>query len=102
MVDDGNYPTDYGDFGSMRRIDSFVSDSCTRILSTDPFEAYLEHSGIGFNDDTSIRKINTLLNFVPLMEVIKENANIELLLDDELTHNLPKEPPIFDIKRWPP
>jgi len=65
-------------------------------------EAYLEHFGIYFNDDASIREVNTVLDFVPLMDMTNEIANIKLFLDDEWTHDLQKEPPIFDIKRWPP
>ena len=58
--------------------------------------------GIEFDDDTSVKEVNTLLDFVPLMDVTNEIAKIKLFLDDEWTHDFPKEPPIFDIKHWPP
>ena len=65
-------------------------------------KAYSTYFGIEFDDDTSIKEVNTLLDFVPLMDVTNEIAKIKLFLDDEWTHDLPKERPIFDIKHWPP
>ena len=48
---------------------------------------------------TSIRKVNELLDFISLMDVTNEIVNTKLLPNDEWTRDLPKEPPIFDIKR---
>ena len=64
-------------------------------------------NGIDFYDDAYIRE-NTLLNFIPLMDMTNKITNIKLFLDlpniydDEWTYDLPKEPPIFGIKCWPP
>ena len=101
MFNGGNYPIKYDDFGSIQIFDNLVTDSFTRISYTDHWEAYLEHFDIDFYNDTSIRKVNALLDSIPLMDVTNEIANTKLLLDDNWTHDLPKEPPIFDIKRWP-
>ena len=65
-------------------------------------EAHLADFGIDFYHEASIRKVNALLDFILLMDVTNEIANTKLLPDDEWTHDGPKKPPIFDIKRWPP
>ena len=76
--------------------------SYSNILYTGHWEAYLEHFGLQFEGNTSIRKVNALLDSILLMDVTNEIANTKLLPDDEWTHDEPKESPIFDIKRWPP
>ena len=101
MIHDGNYPPDIDGFGSIQICDSLVSDSLTLIPYTNPSGAYIEHLGIDFKDDTSTRKVNTLFKFFHLVDVTNVIAKHKLLLDD-WTHDVPKEPPIFYIKRWPP
>ena len=82
--------------------DDLVSNPFTLISLTDHLEAHVEHFGIKFYEGASIRKVNTLFDFIPLMDVTNKIANTKLLPDDEWTHNVPKKPPILDIKRWPP
>ena len=101
IIHDGNHPPEIDDFGSIQIFHSPVSDCFPLISYPDPLRTHLEHCGIYFNEDTSVREFKTLLDFIPLMDVTNAIAKRELLLDD-WTYNLPKEPPIFDIKRWPP
>ena len=98
----GNNLIEYDDSGSIQIFDSLVSNPFSHILYNDPLEVLLEYCGIDFYHDASIRKVNALLDFIPLMDVTNKIANIKLLPDDEWTHDVPKKPPIFDIKRWPP
>ena len=56
-----------------------------------------------FDDDASIREVNALLDFVPLMDVPSEIASVvEPLHDVESTPDLPIEPPVLDLKPLPP
>ena len=100
MFNDGNYTLEVDDNGSIQIIDNLVSDSFTQILYIDSLDAYLEHFDIDFDDDIAIREVNTLFDYVPLMDLTNKIVNIKLFIDDEWTHDLPKELPIFDIKCW--
>ena len=90
------------DDGPTLMTDDPVSNIITLISSNDPLEGCLAYCGIDFYDDASIRKVNALVDFIPLMDVTNEIVNTKLLLDDEWTHDLSREPPIFDIKCWSP
>jgi len=98
----GNHPPDLDDVGSVQMIDSLVSDSFSQISSSDPLEACLAHFGIDFDDDTTIREVNALLDSVPLMDVFSDVANAELLPDVESPPDLPIEPQVLDLKPLPP
>ena len=100
MFHDGNYQPEVNNFGSLRLLNYCVSYS--NILYTDHWEEHLEHFDIDFYNDTSIRKVKALLDFILLIDVINEIVNTKPLPDDEWTHDVPKEPPIFNIKSWPP
>ena len=96
-----NYPPDLEDVGSVQMIDSLVSDSFTKMTSTDPLEECLAHFGMDFNEDETIREINTLLDSVPLMDAPSNVAMVEPLHSVESTPDPPKEPPILDLKPLP-
>ena len=100
MFHDGNYQPEVNSFGSLRLLNNYVSYS--NILYTDHLEEHLEHFGINFYNNTFIRKVKALLDFILLIDVTNEIANNKLLPENEWTHDVPKEPPIFDIKSWPP
>ena len=100
MFHDGNYQPEVNNVGSLRLLNNCVSYS--NILYTDHWEEYLEHFSLQFEDNTSIRKVKALLDFILLIDVTNKITNTKLLPDDEWTHDVPKEPSIFDIKRWPP
>ena len=102
MFHDGNYQPKINNFGSIRLLDNHVSDPFSHNFSTNLLEGYLENFGIDFYNDPSIRKVKALLDFILLVDVTNEISSTKLLPDDEWTHDVPKEPPIFDIKRWPP
>ena len=58
-----NHPPELDDVGSVQMIGSLVSDSFTRMSSTDPLETCLVYFGIDFDDDASIKEVNALLAF---------------------------------------
>ena len=102
MFYNGNHLPEVVDFGSTLMLDNLVFNPFSHISYTDPLEGCLEYFGIKFDNDTFIKKVNALLDSILLMDVTNEIVNTKLLPDDEWTHDGPKEPPIFDIKRWPP